>query len=179
MLPNIIKEQSISAANGGHSPCDELSIGLVSSSSRSRLGQTIVLILPGGDTHKHNHQRQLLHHVRQKILQPLSHFTFIGPKKTLMFNQPPFSILHFHCMKKEAPVDTRARTRPGGCNMSDDSISECTSQLWSSPGRVLLMVLAATISARLLLAAGHPQYCLLCRGQHFGHRYCDEYTFYC
>ena len=78
-----------------------------------------------------------------------------------------------------APVDTRARTRPGGCNMSDDSISECTSQLWSSPGRVLLMVLAATISARLLLAAGHPQYCLLCRGQHFGHRYCDEYTFYC
>ena len=74
-----------------------------------------------------------------------------------------------------------ARTRPGGCNMSDDSISECTSQLWSSPGRVLLMVLAATISARLLLAAGHPQYCLLCRGQHFGHRYCDVdvYTFYC
>ena len=123
MLPNIIKEQSISAANGGHSPCDELSIGLVSSSSRSRLGQTIVLILPGGDS--------------------------------------------------------RARTRPGGCNMSDDSISECTSQLWSSPGRVLLMVLAATISARLLLAAGHPQYCLLCRGQHFGHRYSDEYTFYC
>ena len=81
MLPNIIKEQSISAANGGHSPCDELSIGLVSSSSRSRLGQTIVLILPGGDTHQHNHQRQLLHHVRQKILQPLSHFTFIGQTK--------------------------------------------------------------------------------------------------
>ena len=106
-------------------------------------------------------------------------FHIYWAKKKLMFNQPPYSILHFHCMKKEAPVDTRARTRPGGCNMSDDSISECTSQLWSSPGRVLLMVLAATISARLLLAAGHPQYCLLCRGQHFGHRYCDEYTFYC
>ena len=61
MLPNnIIKEQSISAANSGHSPCDELSIGLVSSSSSSRWGQTIVLILPGGDTHQHNHQRQLL-----------------------------------------------------------------------------------------------------------------------
>ena len=206
MLPNIIKEQSISAANGGHSPCDELSIGLVSSSSRSRLGQTIVLILPGGDTHQHNHQRSVSSYTMcdrsyASFTSDSSHkleswpqcfcmgenfttiksFHIYWAKKNTNVQSTTISILHFHCMKKEAPVDTRARTRPGGCNMSDDSISECTSQLWSSPGRVLLMVLAATISARLLLAAGHPQYCLLCRGQHFGHRYCDVdvYTFYC
>ena len=48
------------------------------------------------------------------------------------------------------------------CQMT--ALVQCTSAHPSSgpsPGRVLLMVLAATISARLLLAARHPQYCLL------------------
>ena len=34
-------------------------LGSLAAAAAAGWGQTIVLILPGGDTHQHNHQRQL------------------------------------------------------------------------------------------------------------------------
>ena len=150
MLPNnIIKEQSISAANGGHSPCDELSIGLVSSSSSSRLGQTIALILPGSDTiisvssytmcdrscdSFTSDFSQAWKSVTNafpwlKILQIKSRFTFIGQKNTNAQSITIF-ILTFS-LHEESPVDTMKGPGQEAATCQMTALVQCTSQLWS------------------------------------------------